>query len=153
MNMSLSVPEWHRIAMEGTAPPVRILLNGCSMDPLIRRNRDFVTIAATDQELVPGDIVLFAVPDVERYVVHRVWKIQDGQVLTWGDHCVEPDGWVPDEAIWGRAILIERGCREISTDPEKGLRWAKFWHQAGKAYRLYERYRNGIARRIKKLFA
>ena len=152
MNMSLSVPEWHRIAMEGTAPPVRILLNGCSMDPLIRRNRDFVTIAATDQELVPGDIVLFAVPDVERYVVHRVWKIQDGQVLTWGDNCGEPDGWLPKEAIWGRVVLIERGKREIRPDPVKGIHWARFWHEARKGYHLYRICRDGITRGFKKIF-
>ncbi len=153
MNKSLAIPEWHRMAMEGTAPPVRIPLNGNSMFPLIRWNKDYVTIVPLDRELTLGDIVLIAEPGTGRYVMHRVWELRDGQVLTWGDHCVEPDGWVPAEAIWGRAVLIERGRREIPTDPGKGLRWAKFWHQAGKAYRLYERYRNGIARRIKKLFA
>lgn len=153
MNKSLSIPEWHQMAMEGNAPPVRIPLNGYSMFPLIRKGIDFVTIIPLDRKLALGDIVLISEPDTGRYVMHRVWETQDGQVLTWGDHCAEPDRWVPIEAIWGRAVLIERGRREIHTDPVKGLRWAKFWHQAGKVYRLYERYRNGIIRRIKKLFA
>ena len=48
---------------------------------------------------------------------------------------------------------LPAGEEFVHEDPEKGLWWAKFWHQAGKAYRLYERYRNGIIRRIKKLFA
>ena len=152
MNKSLSVPEWHRMAMDGNAPPVKILLNGASMFPLIRWNRDYVTIIPLDRELVLGDIVLISEPDTGRFVAHRVWEIRDGKVMTWGDHCVEPDRWVSAEAIWGRVVLIERGRREIRTDPIKGLRWAKFWHQAGKIYRLYERYRNGIMRRIKKLF-
>lgn len=151
MNMSLSIPEWHRMAMEGTAPPVRIQLNGGSMFPLIRMNRDYVTIAPPNRELVPGDIVLFSEAEINRYVVHRVWKIKDGNVMTWGDNCLQPDGWFPREAIWGQVVLIERGKREIKPDPEKGLRWAGFWHHGTKVYRLYQRCRDGIARRIKKL--
>ena len=60
MNRSLSIPEWHRMAMEGAAPPVRILLNGGSMFPLIRWNRDYVTIAPLKEPPVIGDIVLIA---------------------------------------------------------------------------------------------
>ena len=151
MNMSLSVPEWHRMAMEGNAPPVRIQLNGGSMFPLVRMNRDYVTIVQPDRELVPGDIVLFSEMDMERYIVHRVWKIQDGQVLTWGDNCLQPDGWLSKEAIWGQVVLIERGKRRIRPNPEKGLRWAKIWHHGTKVYRFYQRYRDGIVRRVKKL--
>ena len=153
MNNSLAIPEWHRMAMEGTAPPVRITLNGGSMHPLIRWNRDYVTIIPLDRKLIPGDIVLLAEPGTGRYVMHRVWELRDGEVMTWGDNCDNPDGWFPLDAIWGRVKLIERGRREIPADPEKGLRWAKFWHRAGKVYRLFKRYRDGVARRIKKLFA
>lgn len=153
MNRSLSIPEWHQLALTGIAPPVRILLNGGSMNPLIRWNKDYVTIVPLDRELVLGDIVLFAESEAGRFVVHRVWDIRDGRVLTWGDNCEKPDGWLPLHAIWGRVVLIERGRRKISPDPERGLRWAKFWHKNGKGYRLYRVYRAAIARRIKKLFA
>ncbi len=151
MNMSLSIPEWHRMALEGAAPPVRILLNGGSMNPLIRWNKDYVTIIPPDRELIPGDIVLFNDPITERYVVHRIWKLRNGQVMTWGDSCEKPDGWLPMNAIWGRVVLIERGRREIKPDPKKGMRWAKFWHKIGKAYRVYRGYREAVVRRIKKL--
>lgn len=153
MNKSLAISEWHQMAMAGNAPPVRITLNGGSMNPLIRWNRDFVTIIPLDRELIPGDIVLFAEPDTGRYVVHRVWEIRDGQVLTWGDNCARPDGWFSKDAIWGRVVLIERGRREICPDPTKGIRWARFWHKCGRPYRLYREYRAAIARRIKKMFA
>ncbi len=153
MKKSLAIPEWHRMALDGNAPPVRITLNGGSMHPLIRWNRDYVTIIPLDRKLIPGDIVLIAEPDTGRYVMHRVWELRDGAVMTWGDNCKNPDGWFPLNAIWGRVKLIERGRREIPTDPEKGLRWAKFWHQAGKIYRLYKQYKAGAIRRIKKLFA
>ena len=153
MNMSLSIPEWHQMAMKGEAPPVRILLNGGSMSPLIRWNKDYVTIVPIETSPVIGDIVLFVEPGTDRYVVHRVWEIKDAYILTWGDNCTTPDRWLPQDAVWGKVILIERGHWEIITDPAKGMRWARFWHQAGKAYRLYKRCRNGIIRRIKKLFA
>ena len=153
MNKSLSIPEWHQMAMEGKAPPVRILLNGGSMFPLIRWNKDYVTIVALDRTLVPGDIVLVSEPGIGRYVMHRVWEVRDGQVLTWGDNCAKPDNWVPINAVWGRTVLIERGKREIHPDPVKGIRWANFWHKAGKGYRFFNTYWKAIVRRIKKLFA
>ena len=150
MNKSLSISEWHQMAMAGNAPPVRILLNGGSMNPLIRWNKDYVTIAPINRDLELGDIVLFAEPNTGRYVVHRVWKIQNGQVLTWGDSCEKPDNWLPIEAIWGLVVLIERDRRKIKPNPKNGMRWAKFWHHGVKVYHLYIRFRDGIARRIKK---
>ena len=148
MNRSISIPEWHQMATMGAAPPVRIQLNGFSMYPLIRWRRDYVTIAPLKECPVIGDIVLFCEPVTARYVVHRVWEIKDGKVLTWGDNCEKPDGWMPADAIWGKVLLIERGKRKIQPDPSKGMRWAKFWHQAGKVYRLFRRYKAGIVRRI-----
>ena len=153
MNKSLGIPEWHKMALEGNAPPVRIPLNGNSMFPLIRWNKDYVTIIPLDRKVVVGDIVLIAEPISERYVMHRVWEIRDNQVLTWGDNCWKQDAWVPIDTIWGRAVLIERGRREIHTDPKKGMRWAKFWHKAGRTYNMFVGYWNGAVRRIKKLFA
>lgn len=152
MNTTLPIPEWHRMAIDGKAPPVRIPLNGWSMSPLIRRAQDYVTIIPVDRELVPGDIVLIAEPDIGRYVMHRVWEIRSGQVETWGDNCERPDGWYSLDAIWGRAILIERGNRKIKTNPKKGMRWAKIWHQTRKVYQLYDKCRNGLIRRFKKMF-
>ena len=138
MHKSISIPEWHQMALEGVSPPIRITLNGCSMDPLIRIRKDYVTIAQLDQTPVIGDIVLFANPERKRYVVHRVWKLKNDQVLTWGDNCPSPDGWMPLDAIWGKVVLIERGDRRIKTHPRIGMLWARFWHLAMKGYRQKE---------------
>lgn len=151
MIRTLSIPEWHRMALEGTAPPMRILLNGASMKPLIRWNRDYVTIIPPDDGIIPGDIVLLADPMEERFVAHRLWEVRDGQVLTWGDNCPEPDGWLPADHIWGKVILIERGKRIIHPDPEKGLRWAVFWRKIRPIYIVYLRIKEAAIRRIKKL--
>ena len=138
------------MAVNGEAPPVRIMLNGGSMHPLIRWNRDYVTVVPLQNEPVAGDIVLFSDGIPERYVVHRVWKVKDGKVLTWGDNCTAPDGWIPLEAVWGKIGLIERGKRTIHPEPKKGLRWVRCWRVVRPGYRFYQRIRQGIARRIKK---
>lgn len=153
MKKSLSIAEWHEMSLSGKAPPVRIQLNGYSMNPLIRGYRDYVTVVQPEEDFVAGDIVLVAEPGTGRYVMHRVWEVKGDRILTWGDNCSGPDGWIPKDAVWGKTILIERGKKEIHPDPKKGIRWAKFWHQAGKVYRLAKRYKNGVVRRIKKLKA
>ena len=149
MKVSLSIIDWHAMCREGTAPQVRILLNGNSMFPLVRWNRDYVTIIPLDRKPVIGDIVLLNRPGTERYVVHRVWKIRNGRVQTWGDHCSEPDSWIPESSVWGRVNLIERGLLRIKPDPKKGKIWAGFWHKAGIVYRFLGRCWHGSKRRIK----
>ena len=147
---SLSVQEWHKLAAEGNAPPVRITLSGYSMNPLIRGYRDYVTVVPINGLPSKGDIVLFREPSAGRYVIHRVWSVQNGMILTWGDNCNRPDGWFLPEAILGKVDMIERGRKKIHPDPVKGIKWAKIWHKAGKGYRLYHRYKESILRRIKK---
>ncbi len=151
MTKSISIPEWVRIAEAGTAPPVRIQLNGISMHPLVRMNRDYVTIAPVREPPAAGDIVLFMNGNTGRYVVHRLWKAEDGKTLIWGDNCPEPDGWFPAETILGKVVLIERGKRNIHPDPKKGLRWAKLWHKIRPGYYSAWRFKEAISHRIKKL--
>ena len=150
MTKSISIPEWHRLAAEGTAPPVRIQLNGGRMHPLIRWNRDYVTIVPLNTEPVAGDIVLFCPPETGKYIVHRVWEVKDGKVLIWGDNCPTPDGWFSMDAVWGKVTLIERGRRTFIPDPQKGLRWVNAWRKIRPAYLFKRRIQQAIARRIKK---
>ena len=119
---TLTIPEWHDPARDGAAPPMRIRIDGNSMFPLVRIHRDHVTIRPVEEAPVPGDIVLFADPDRPRYVLHRVWAVEEDRVLTWGDNCPRPDGWIPREAIWGQAVLIERGRRVPAQEHPSRLR-------------------------------
>ncbi len=151
MNKTISIPEWHRLAKEGTAPPARIQLNGGSMYPLVRMNLDYVTIVPIQETLSAGDIVLFINGNTGRYVVHRLWKVENGKALIWGDNCPAPDGWFQTESILGKIVLIERGKRIIYPDPKKGLRLAKVWHIVRPGYYFVWRIKDAIARRIKKL--
>ena len=134
-NHSLSVSEWHKLSLEGTMLPVRTLISGYSMEPLIRYNRDYVTVIPLSESLAEGDIVLFSDPYQKRYVLHRVWTLENERVLTWGDNCDRPDAWMTVNDIWGKVILIERGKHKITPDAQKGLLYARLWHITGRAYR------------------
>ena len=126
---SLTISQWHEYAKGGTKLPMRIPINGISMFPLIRRNRDMVTIVPVDKVPDVGDIVLFSDPKArERYVLHRLWSMKGSLALTWGDNCVRPDAWISTECIWGKAVLIERGNRQVHPIPRRGMIMARIWH-------------------------
>lgn len=153
MKKSLSINEWHQLSENGIKLPVKIPLSGWSMYPLIRNKRDIVTVAPLEGLPQVGDIVLFVEMNGERYVMHRVWELKEREALIWGDNCRLPDGWRSLEDIWGKAILIERGRRKIIPDPEKGMKWARFWHKAQIPCRFIRTYKNGFLRRINKMKA
>ena len=141
----LSVPEWHRLAQEGVVLPMRIQVSGNSMYPLLRSQRDYVTICPLEGLPQPGDIILFADPYRDaRYPLHRVWRTDGETVLPWGDNCAAPDGPIPLSKVWGKAVLVERGKRRIELDPRKGLRLAKVWHVAGRFWRFGLRIKRKI---------
>ncbi len=151
MNKTLSIPDWHQIAREGNAPPARITLSGYSMNPLIRGYRDYVTVKPIEGEIETGDIILFCESDTNRYVIHRVWNLEEDKVLTWGDNCLKPDGWIMREDVWGKVVLIERGKLVIHPEPKKGVRWATFWHRVGRIYRFGRRIKKGVLCRIRRI--
>jgi len=147
----LTILEWHNMAREGTAVPVRILIKGDSMYPLIRINRDHVTIQPLEAPPEAGDIVMSAPPGKERYVLHRVWQTEADRVLTWGDNCLKPDGWIPLEMVWGKAVLIERGKRTIEPNRINGLRLARVWHRIGWIQRFAVRGFRIVRCRVRRL--
>ncbi len=79
--VALDIIEWLELCRSGACPPVKITLAGNSMRPLIRKDRDLVTIVPLSRSLKIGDVVLFSRFDGS-YVVHRLYKIN-------GD-CVPP---------------------------------------------------------------
>ena len=147
---TLTIDKWHELAMNGAPLPMRVPINGISMAPLIRRNRDMVTIMPLKEPPVVGDIVMFSDPRVEeRYVLHRLWKVEGDRVLTWGDNCVGPDAPLTPDRLWGKAVLIERGKRVITPKPARGLRWARFRHPIVRVKQRLLRLVYALWRRVK----
>ncbi len=151
MKQQITVPQWHAMAQEGMILPMRIPIHGNSMYPLVRMDRDMVTIMPVQERPQVGDIVLFADEPRKRYVLHRLWKAEEDRALTWGDNCDRPDGWMPWDAIWGKAVLIERGRLNIKPAPKKGLCWAKAWHRMRKPYRWCLNQKTRVGRALRRI--
>ncbi len=149
---SLSIPEWHRLAQAGETIPVRTLIHGNSMYPSVRMDRDYVTILPVRERVEAGDIVLFIDPYLDRFVLHRVWRVRGDQVLTWGDNCPRPDREMPLEAVCGLVTLIERGRLKIRPRRGRGLALARFWHVAGRGYRFGRRCVRSLRYRLGRLW-
>ncbi len=122
--VDISVTQWHELAHEGIFAPVTIKLYGSSMQPTIKREKDFVTIVPLNRALKKGDVVLFARKD-GAYVVHRVWKAKNNTVTTVGDHCADCDAPMPLDCVWGLAIRVEKNGKIISLDSANARAYGK----------------------------
>ena len=138
---ALSVEQWRELTREGVCIPVRFQLSGNSMWPLIRIRRDYVTVLPLNRPLKRGDVVLFA-DQIGRYVVHRVWKLDETCVTTLGDHCYQPDPPLEYSRVWGIVTKLERGSRVISLDCSGARAWGRFWMSLLPLRRMYDRCRS-----------
>lgn len=92
-------------------------VSGNSMWPLIRHNRDSVLLSALERPARVGDIVLLKVPaPQDRYILHRIVRIQGSRCVTLGDGCLSTDPLVPLSCIIGRVEKVYRGKRTLSCD-------------------------------------
>lgn len=123
---NISVERWHALAREGIDLPMTIPLNGSSMQPLIRRNIDTVTILPLRRPVKSGDIVLFADPR-GRYVVHRVCKRKSDLVITIGDHCQKPDPPLSENQVWGLVTNVHRNSRNIPVNTPIARSLGRIW--------------------------
>ena len=137
----MSIAQWHALAKDGPAPPMCVPLEGDSMRPLIRRGRDRVTIVPLTRPLKRGDVVLFEAPP-GRYVVHRVYRLRDGFVQTLGDHCWNPDVWIPERQVLGQAVQAERGRMRIPLDSALARGWGCCWMALLPGRRVYFKLRH-----------
>jgi hypothetical protein len=108
---------------------VRLTTTGSSMFPFIRGG-DVVALEPLHRPPVVGDVVLAqcpAGPDGERYVLHRVVRVEGEAFYLRGDaqrHCEGPFGRAD---LLGRAILVYQNGRARRLDEG-------FWRHAGLAW-------------------
>ena len=124
MQMRKEVPELMRDT------PVWLTVTGCSMLPFIRPYRDRVMIRAVEpHELREGDIVLFPGKYLGGdYCLHRLYKIDNQRVQTFGDGNLYPDHWRTIENILGKAEVIERGRITIRCQSSRWQHLFRLWH-------------------------
>lgn len=148
---SIPIGEWVALAREGTAPPVTISLEGSSMQPLIRRSVDPVTIVPLYRPLKKGDVILFT-SKPGYYVVHRVWKLETDRFQTLGDNCFNPDPWLPNEIALGQVISFCRNGRRYRLDTPLSRLWGRFWMVLYPIRRCCKRFRSFAGRCYRKFY-
>lgn len=147
---SIPMEAWCALAREGAAPPVTICLEGDSMRPLIRRGRDPVTIVPLQRVLKKGDVVLFKLG--ERYIVHRVWRMKERFVQTFGDNCWNPEPWFPQEQVLGQVVRLVRNGRTVRLDTRLARGWGRMWLGIHPIRKCYKRLRALAGRCYRKVF-
>lgn len=95
---------------------------GTSMLPLLRQKHDlFIADRKTKERCRVGDVVLFKRPH-ERYVLHRVIRVNETDYTTLGDHSVNPETGVTDADILAVMTGYVRNGREHRVS-ERGYRF------------------------------
>ncbi|MDO4556416.1 MAG: S24/S26 family peptidase [Lachnospiraceae bacterium] len=146
--ISIPLESWYELAVSGIAPAVKTTLDGYSMQPLIRRKKDLVTIVPLFRSLKKGDIVLFRSAEGS-YVVHRIWKIRGKQLQTFGDNCWKADAWIDRSQVYGLVIKVKRNNREWMLDTLLSRNLGRLWQLIHPARFFYKKVRNRVCRFIR----
>lgn len=147
---SLTVAQWEALVQSGADIPVKTVLDGVSMQPLIRKGVDTVTIIPLARPLKPGDIVLFRRMD-GAYVVHRVRRMLTHKIVTLGDNCWCEDAPIDPACVLGLASHMQRNGRTISLDNALSRALGRCWMGCHKIRMGYRRLRALVFRLGKKV--
>lgn len=124
--LNSAVAEWLDLVRGGMSIPVRLTLDGVSMEPLIRKNTDIVTITPLERKVRRGDIVLF-LDTLDRYCIHRVIRWKKGKIITRGDNCMGADFASEPDRMIGLVVSVTRDGRRIFLDTRRSE--LSRWHQ------------------------
>lgn len=102
-------------------------VTGTSMWPLIRHAHDSVLLAPLSGPPRRGDIVLLKVSRHDKYVLHRVYHVQDGWMVALGDGNLDVDPPVPVDSAIGRAEAVLRKGRTLRCDSLLWRAYAWIW--------------------------
>lgn len=99
---------------------------GVSMQPLLYEGKTSVVIKPLSRPLKKGDLPLYILAD-NRYVLHRIIKIEGNMVYTRGDNCISCEK-VPMERIIGIVTEIYRKGRTIKVTDRGYQCYVFFWN-------------------------
>jgi hypothetical protein len=92
---------------------VSLFYKGPSMNPVLTSPDVLYVRPYNGIRVKCGDVVVFASPDIDCKVVHRVVSVNGGEIRTKGDNNSRTDSWVlRQQDIIGRVEWIERGKRK-----------------------------------------
>ena len=133
LDNGIGIEKWRELGENGAAIPIRIPVHGFSMMPLIRPEKDMITIMPLIRAPMVGDIVMFRRGD-GKYIVHRVYRTFKDGIQTWGDNCLNADAPRKLKDVFGIVVSLERDGKIYQTDTDKhrdyGIRWMKYGRPA-----------------------
>ena len=140
---SVSVERWIEMCKNGSTVPVKTYIDGNSMEPLIRKNKNSVTIIPAGKKIFAGNIVLFK--SGGKYILHRVIRVDGDTVNTCGDNCIFPDKPLKKNDICGIAVSVEKYGLKLNLDCKIQYFYGKIWHLFfRKYYTEYRKIRNKL---------
>lgn len=119
------IPLMEEVLKEGKK--VRFTVSGNSMWPWLIHQRDSVLLEGLENKrLKKGDIILFQAYE-NHYVLHRITRKVRGGYITTGDGNLTRDGFVPEDKVIGKAVVLYRKNTEILCGQWKWRIVAWFW--------------------------
>ena len=92
-------------------------ISGKSMMPLLRPNRDLVTVRKYDGTgLKKYDIAMYERAEDHHFVLHRVVEVHDGYYTFLGDNCPGKEYHIPERTIVAVLESFERNGKVMSVD-------------------------------------
>ncbi|MBR4287736.1 MAG: hypothetical protein IKT55_08545 [Clostridia bacterium] len=106
---------------------VEFTITGNSMWPLLKHERDTITLTLCNGENVKkGDIILFeALPS--KYLLHRATGVSKSSFESTGDRNTFRDGTFPKACIIGKAVKITRKGKSRKTKSPLIRLYSFFW--------------------------
>ncbi len=143
--MSVSIEEL--LLKEGAYVSVVV---GHSMEPMLKERVDTVTVVPIPDRLKKYDVALYRVG--EKYVLHRVVKVLPDSYVMCGDNCVVLERGITDADVLGRLERVWRGEKEVRLHGIKYRIYSRYKVLEFLPRKLFRRLKDGIARRLKRLF-
>ena len=99
---------------------------GVSMRPLLKENRDLVTIRPFDGRLKKYDVPLYRRRG-NRYTLHRIIAVRENDYVIRGDNTFAKE-YVPDNAVIGVLTGIRRKGKDIDLSGAGYRFYTRFWN-------------------------
>ncbi len=113
---------------------------GVSMLPLLKQGRDlFVVEKKLSTRCKKYDVVLFKRND-DKYVLHRIIKVNEHDYTIRGDNCVNAECGVKDEDIIGIMTSFIRKGKEYSVNNLWYRMYSVLWSNFYFLRRIYQRF-------------
>ena len=100
---------------------------GVSMRPLFKTHRDVVIIMPPPAEFKKYDVVLYTSPSNDKYIMHRVIRVDGDTLIIRGDNTYRLE-YVPRSKIIGILAEFNRRGKHHTTNDRGYKIYSRFWH-------------------------